>query len=95
MASVVTTWKKCNFEIVKVKNGGEGYYTSNYLFNKNKSRGDKIYLKCLESKCQVCTARAVICNGEAELTNEDHNHGVTRIPFSNSGQKCSEKSVSN
>ena len=42
--------KMVRFEIVEITKGGEGYLISNFLFRKDRSRGNKIYLRCLESK---------------------------------------------
>lgn len=63
------------FAIVEVTKGGEGYLISNYLFRKDRNRGEKIYLRCLDSRREYCTARAVIELDQATVSG-DHNHGV-------------------
>lgn len=67
------------FDMVQVKKGGDGYLISNYLFRKERTRGEKTYLKCLEWRRHFCEARAIIENDEAVLTKAEHNHEIPDI----------------
>ncbi len=67
------------FNMVKIKKGGDGYFISDYLYSKERTRGNKTYLKCLEWKREFCSARAFVVGGDATITNDVHNHDVPDI----------------